>query len=70
VVTICRVNLPPKFVLPGGTEPSTGLDVARAAIRPAEPRVVEFKLDSELTDDTILHYLNRASDPGLFEGRK
>jgi cob(I)alamin adenosyltransferase len=77
-----RVNLPPKFVLPGGTELSARLDVARTSIRRAERRVVELKLAGELLDDTILHYLNRASDlvyamaryadepePELFEGR-
>jgi cob(I)alamin adenosyltransferase len=77
-----RVELPPKFVLPGGTELSARLDVARTAIRRAERRVVEIKLAGELSDDTVLHYLNRVSDlvyamaryadepePELFEGR-
>ena len=73
-----RVDLPPKFVIPGGTELSARLDVARSALRRAERRV------SELDDmsDTLLAYLNRASDalfamarfadesdPELFEGR-
>lgn len=78
-----QVTLPPKFVLPGGTELSARLDVARTSIRRAERRVVELKLAGELPDDTVLHYLNRASDlvyamaryadepdPELFEGRK
>jgi cob(I)alamin adenosyltransferase len=77
-----RVELPPKFVIPGGTELSARLDVARAAIRRAERRVVELQRDGELADDTVLTYLNRASDavyamaryadepqPELFEGR-
>ena len=34
-----RVDLPPKFVIPGGTELSARLDVARAAVRRAERRV-------------------------------
>jgi len=73
-----RVDLPPKFVIPGGTELSARLDVARSALRRAERRV------SELDDvaDALLAYLNRASDalfamarfadepePELFEGR-
>jgi cob(I)alamin adenosyltransferase len=73
-----RVDLPPKFVIPGGTELSARLDVARSALRRAERRV------SELDDvsDILLAYLNRASDalfamarfadepePELFEGR-
>jgi cob(I)alamin adenosyltransferase len=77
-----RVDLPPKFVLPGGTELSARLDVARTAIRRAERRVVEIKQAGDLPDDTVLHYLNRVSDlvyamaryadetdPELFEGR-
>ena len=34
-----RVDLPPKFVIPGGTELSARLDVARTAVRRAERRV-------------------------------
>ena len=77
-----RVELPPKFVIPGGTELSARLDVARTAVRRAERRVVDLKLSGELPDDTVLRYLNRASDavyamaryadrpdPELFEGR-
>ena len=77
-----RVELPPKFVIPGGTELSARLDVARTAVRRAERRVVDLKLAGDLPDDTVLRYLNRASDavyamaryadrsdPELFEGR-
>jgi cob(I)alamin adenosyltransferase len=79
---MAHVELPPKFVIPGGTELSARLDVARAAIRRAERRVVELKAMGDLADDTLLRYLNRASDalfamaryadepePKLFEGR-
>jgi cob(I)alamin adenosyltransferase len=79
---MARVDLPPKFVIPGGTELSARLDVARTAVRRAERRTVDLKLAGELGDDTILTYLNRASDalfamaryadepqPELFEGR-
>jgi cob(I)alamin adenosyltransferase len=77
-----QVTLPPKFVIPGGSELSARLDVARTIVRRAERRVVELKEAGEIPDDTILHYLNRASDavyamaryadepdPKLFEGR-
>ena len=77
-----RVDLPPKFVIPGGTELSARLDVARAAVRRAERRVVDLQRAGELADTTVLRYLNRASDalyamaryadepePKLFEGR-
>jgi cob(I)alamin adenosyltransferase len=79
---MARVELPPKFVIPGGTELSARLDLARTAVRRAERRVVDLKLAGELADDTVLRYLNRASDtvyamaryadtdhPELFEGR-
>jgi cob(I)alamin adenosyltransferase len=77
-----RVDLPPKFVIPGGTELSARLDVARTAIRRAERRVSAMRINGELADETVLRYLNRASDtvyamarfadepdPELFGGR-
>jgi cob(I)alamin adenosyltransferase len=77
-----RVDLPPKFVIPGGTELSARLDVARTAVRRAERRVSAMKDAGQLPDDTVLRYLNRASDliyamaryadepdPQLFGGR-
>jgi cob(I)alamin adenosyltransferase len=78
-----RVNLPPKFVIPGGTELSARLDVARTAVRRAERRVVALKDAGELADEIVVTYLNRLSDalfamarfadepePELFEGRR
>jgi cob(I)alamin adenosyltransferase len=78
-----RVDLPPKFTIPGGTELSARLDVARAAVRRAERRVAALKDDADLADDTVLTYLNRLSDtlfamarfadepePEIFEGRQ
>jgi cob(I)alamin adenosyltransferase len=77
-----QVDLPPKFVIPGGTELSAALDVARSAIRRAERRVVELRDSDGLPSDAVLRYLNRASDlafalarftdeenPQMFEGR-
>jgi cob(I)alamin adenosyltransferase len=76
------VELPPKFVIPGGSELSARLDLARAALRRAERRVVDLDRAGALADATVLRYLNRASDalyamaryadedePALFEGR-
>jgi cob(I)alamin adenosyltransferase len=70
-----QVELPPHFVIPGGTE--------RSAIRRAERRVVELRDSEGLASDTVLRYLNRASDlafalarfadepnPQIFEGRE
>ena len=77
-----RVDLPPKFVIPGGSELSARLDVARTAVRRAERRVVDLQLAGDLAGEDVLRYLNRASDalfamaryadepePELFEGR-
>ena len=80
---MARVDLPPKFVIPGGSELSARLDVARTAVRRAERRVVDLRSSGDLPDDTVLRYLNRLSDavfamaryadepdPKLFEGRR
>jgi cob(I)alamin adenosyltransferase len=77
-----QVDLPPQFTIPGGTELSAALDVARSAIRRAERRVVELRESDGLASDAVLRYLNRASDlafalaryadeenPQMFEGR-
>jgi cob(I)alamin adenosyltransferase len=77
------VDLPPKFVIPGGNELSARLDVARTAVRRAERRVQSLHQAGELEDDTVLTYLNRCSDavyamarfadepePELFQGRQ
>jgi cob(I)alamin adenosyltransferase len=78
-----QVDLPPHFVIPGGTELSAALDVARSAIRRAERRTVELRDADGLASGTVLRYLNRASDlafalarfadepnPQIFEGRE
>jgi cob(I)alamin adenosyltransferase len=77
-----RVELPPKFIIPGGTKLSAQLDVARTVTRRAERSVVALHLDTPLPDDVVIRYLNRASDllfvmaryadepsPTIFEGR-
>jgi cob(I)alamin adenosyltransferase len=77
-----RVDLPPKFVIPGGTPLSAQLDLARAILRRAERRVAALGAAGELASGEILSYLNRAADlvyalarfadvpdPAIFEGR-
>jgi cob(I)alamin adenosyltransferase len=78
-----RVDLPPKFVIPGGTPLSAALDVARAVIRRAERRTVALAATGGLASELPLRFLNRASDaayamarfadsdrPELFAGRE
>ena len=80
---MAHVNLPPKFVIPGGNRLSAQLDVARTFVRRAERAVVRIQLADELASTEILRFLNRASDlvfsmaryadvdfPDLFEGRR
>lgn len=75
-----RVELPPKFVIPGGTQLSAQLDVARAILRRAERRAVAL---GDALSPELLRFLNRASDavyaiarfadadePELFAGRE
>ena len=77
-----QVELPPKFVIPGGTQLSAQLDVARTVIRRAERRISALAEEGELAGETVIHLINRASDlayamarfadvedPALFEGR-
>jgi cob(I)alamin adenosyltransferase len=77
-----QVDLPPNFVLPGGTALSAYLDLARTIVRRAERRVVTLAQAGELASDAVLRFLNRASDllfamaryadvddPELFAGR-
>jgi cob(I)alamin adenosyltransferase len=59
---LAGVDLPPQFTIPGGTQLSAQLDVARAVLRRAERRVVALKEAGELASDAILRFLNRASD--------
>jgi cob(I)alamin adenosyltransferase len=78
-----QVDLPPQFVIPGGTQLSAALDVARTAIRRAERRVVALRDADGLASEAVLRFLNRASDlafamaryadgpnPHLFAGRR
>jgi cob(I)alamin adenosyltransferase len=77
------VDLPPRFVIPGGNALSAQLDVARTAIRRAERRISALAEAGELAGETVIHFVNRASDlayamarfadvddPALFEGRR
>ncbi|MFI5027640.1 MAG: cob(I)yrinic acid a,c-diamide adenosyltransferase [Solirubrobacterales bacterium] len=77
-----QVELPPKFVIPGGNQLSAQLDVARTAIRRAERRIAALADAGELPGETVIHLVNRASDlafamaryadvaePELFKGR-
>jgi cob(I)alamin adenosyltransferase len=78
-----RVELPPKFVIPGGAPISAHLDLGRAILRRAERRVVALDAGAGIVSGELLRFLNRASDaayamarfadvadPELFAGRE
>lgn len=80
---MAAVELPPKFVIPGGNRLSAQLDVARTVIRRAERRISQLAEEGELASETVIHFVNRASDlafamaryadveePALFQGRE
>ncbi len=79
---MAQVELPPKFVIPGGNQLSAQLDVARTVIRRAERQISLLAEEGELASEIVIHFVNRASDyayalaryadvddPALFEGR-
>jgi cob(I)alamin adenosyltransferase len=79
---MAEVELPPKFVIPGGNQLSAQLDVARTVIRRAERRISTLGEAGELASPTLGKFVNRASDlayamarwadvddPALFAGR-
>jgi cob(I)alamin adenosyltransferase len=80
---MAEVDLPPKFVIPGGNRLSAQLDVARTVIRRAERHISALNEAGELNGETVIHFVNRASDyayalarfadvdePALFQGRR
>ncbi|HYN35509.1 MAG TPA: cob(I)yrinic acid a,c-diamide adenosyltransferase [Actinomycetota bacterium] len=54
--------LPQEFVLPGETQGSAGLDLARSTVRRAERQAVAMNRGGLIPDEEILRYLNRVSD--------
>ena len=78
-----QVDLPPHFVIPGGTELSAALDVGPRPRSAAPSGAPSSSATAEgLASDAVLRYLNRASDlafalarfadepnPQMFEGR-
>jgi cob(I)alamin adenosyltransferase len=80
---MAQVDLPPQFVIPGGNQLSAQLDVARTTIRRAERRLSALNEAGGVAEETVIHFVNRASDfayalarfadiddPALFEGRR
>src|SRR6478736_486323 len=54
-----EVELPRQFVLPGETQASAALDVARAVVRRAERQAVHLSRTKVITNEHVVGYLNR-----------
>ena len=80
---MAAVELPPQFVIPGGNRLSAQLDVARTVVRRAERAISGLAGEGELASETVIRFVNRASDlvyamarfadvedPALFAGRR
>ena len=55
-------QMPTVFILPGGSQASAAIDLARCVIRTAERRVVAMAEADVLTNGLIMSYLNRLGD--------
>ncbi|MDE0719981.1 MAG: cob(I)yrinic acid a,c-diamide adenosyltransferase [Dehalococcoidia bacterium] len=55
-------EMPKVFILPGGSQASAAIDLARCVIRTAERRVVAMAEADVLTNGLIMAYLNRLGD--------
>ena len=64
-----RIEIPRVFVIPGGSSGSAAIDMARAAIRTTERRVVDLQLSGKLANPELLRYLNRLGDLLFILGR-
>ena len=59
-----KVDLPPVFVVPGGTQASAAMDLARSIVRRVERGAVAIRdgTPEGLQNQTVLPWLNRLSD--------
>lgn len=57
-----EIELPKSFIIPGANLGSGWLDLSRTIVRRAERKVVALKENNEISNDAILHYLNRLAD--------
>ena len=56
------VTLPRAFIIPGGSQASGALDLARAILRRAERHIVGLEQQGLLTNTEIVRYMNRLAD--------
>jgi cob(I)alamin adenosyltransferase len=56
-----EVEMPRQFILPGETQASAAIDVARTVVRRAERQAVQLFRAGEIRNEQIVAYLNRLS---------
>jgi len=57
-----HIEMPREFVVPGETQASAALELARTVIRRAERRAVGLRREGLLSGEHVVPYLNRLSD--------
>ena len=55
------MDLPRSFIIPGASQASSALDLARSILR-AERRAVQMNIEGMIENPELIRYLNRASD--------
>lgn len=59
---VAKTRMPEEFVVPGETQGSAMLDLARAIVRRCERQAVALQRAGELPDSEVVRYLNRLAD--------
>ena len=57
-----EVELPPSFIIPGASQQSAAIDLARTIIRSVERNVVALQESEPISNPHVLTWLNRLSD--------
>jgi len=64
-----QVEIGNRFIIPGDTPDGAALDLARTVIRRAERKAARLLHDGVISNNEVLHYLNRASDVAFILAR-
>lgn len=59
---VARTSMPEEFVIPGETQASAAIDLARSIVRRCERNAVGLMRDGALQDGEVVRYLNRLAD--------
>ena len=62
ILLIKKINLKPKFVIPGSNIKSSSIDISRTQLRSAERILTNLNKKEKLINQNIPKYINRLSD--------